>query len=142
MRRQSLMIQVRERAVTAADRGRYAVSARFFFLYLLLAWQRCSGGGEEYVRCDVIRRLPHWERNTLDSVGKQIRRHVVAMQRQGRNIIQYVKAVSGPFRLAVPGGSSVSTCRPRKRGNCWISRWHKARDVARTPTLSTSTSRR
>lgn len=69
---------------------------------MLLAWQRCSAGGEEYIGCDVIRRLPHGERNTLDSVGKQIRRHVVAMQRQGRNVIQYVKAVSGPFRLAVP----------------------------------------
>ena len=102
MARLSLMIHVRERRVTAADGARYAVSARFFFLYLLLAWQRYSGDEEAYIGCDVIRRLPHWERNTLDSVGKQIRRHVVAMQRQGRNVIQYVKAVSGPFRLAVP----------------------------------------
>jgi hypothetical protein len=52
-------------------------------------------------RSDAILPGLHWERNTLDSVGKQIRRHVVAMQRQGRNVIEYVKAVSGPFRLAV-----------------------------------------
>jgi tetratricopeptide (TPR) repeat protein len=104
MPRTTLSIRVRDRSVTSGDGFRYALGDRFFYLYLLLAWQRCSAGAEdEYVACDVIRRLPHWERNTLDSVGKQIRRHVVAMQRGSRNVIEHVKAVSGPFRLTVPG---------------------------------------
>lgn len=98
-----ITMRVHERAVIASDGFRYARTEQFFFLYLLLAWQRRlpNAPDEGYVGCDLIRRLPYWEKNSLASVGKQIRRHVVQLERQARNVIDYRQRIKGPFRLAI-----------------------------------------
>ncbi len=61
---------------SASDGFRYPLTEQFFFLYLLLAWQRRlpNAPDEGYVGCDLIRRLPYWDKNSLASVGKQIQR--------------------------------------------------------------------
>jgi hypothetical protein len=99
-----LMIRVHQRLVTASDGFRYPLTNRFFFLYLLLAWQRRMPHAPDdgFVWCDLIRRLPYWEKNSLQSIGKQIRRHVLQMEQQGRNVIECRERIKGPFRLALP----------------------------------------
>lgn len=99
-----LMIRVHERVVTASDGFRYSLTNRFFFLYLLLAWQRRlpNAPDDGFVWCDLIRRLPYWEKNSLESIGKQIRRHILQMERRGRNLIEWRERIKGPFRLALP----------------------------------------
>ncbi len=101
---QTVIIHVRARALTVSDGYRCPLTDRLFFLYLLLAWQRRAqnASGDGYVGCDVIRRLPYWEKNSLLSVGKQVRRHILNMERQGRNLIEYQDRVKGPFRLRLP----------------------------------------
>jgi hypothetical protein len=99
-----LVVQVRQRVVTASDGLRYPLTTCFFFLYLLLAWQRRLPGAPEdgYVWCDLIRRLPHWEKNSLGSVGKQVRCHILQTERQGRNVIEWRERIKGTFRLTLP----------------------------------------
>jgi tetratricopeptide (TPR) repeat protein len=99
----SLKILVRERAVAGPDGVRWALTPRFFYLYLFLAWQRRAPGPERdrYVTCEEIRRLPFWEKNRVESVGKQVWRHVAAMTRRGRNVIEGLKASTGPYRLGL-----------------------------------------
>jgi len=99
----TLTIRVRERALETSDGARYRLTDRLFFLYLLLGWQRRAPGAPDdgYVGCDLIRRLPHWEKNTLASVGKQVRRHILQMERRGLNLIEYRERIKGPFRLRV-----------------------------------------
>ena len=84
-----LMFRVHDRTVTSPDGFRYPPTNRFFFLYFPLAWQprvpRALGVGN--VWCDLIPRFPHWEKNGLASIGKQPRRHVLQMERLGRNEI-------------------------------------------------------
>ena len=99
MRTESLRIVPDRQAVIAGDGYEYPLSDRLFYVYLLLASERRQGDG--WVGPDVLRRLPHWERNAFDSVGKQIRRHVLRMERVGRNIIQWQQRVKGPFRLTL-----------------------------------------
>jgi len=104
LRPPGVMIRVHERVVTASDGFRYPLTNRFFFLYLLLAWQRRMPNAPDdgFVWCDLIRRLPYWEKNGLESTGKQIRRHILQMERQGRNLLEWRERIKGPFRLALP----------------------------------------
>lgn len=82
---------------------RYSLSKRFFYLYVYLAYQRSKQiedkGG--FVELEKIRHLPFWEKNSLESVGKQIRRHMIKMERTDKNIIEAQQKIKGPYRLII-----------------------------------------
>ena len=82
---------------------RYSLSKRFFYLYVYLAYQRSKQiedkGG--FVELEKIRHLPFWEKNSLESVGKQIRRHMIKMERTRKNIIEAQQKIKGPYRLTI-----------------------------------------
>ncbi len=82
---------------------RYPLSKRFFYLYVYLAYQRSKQiedkGG--FVELEKIRHLPFWEKNSLESVGKQIRRHMIKMERIGKNLIEAQQKIKGPYRLII-----------------------------------------
>ena len=82
---------------------RYPLSKRFFYLYVYLAYQRSKQiedkGG--FVELEKIRHLPFWEKNSLESVGKQIRRHMIKMEQIGKNLIEAQQKINGPYRLMI-----------------------------------------
>jgi len=82
---------------------RYPLSKRFFYLYVYLAYERSKQiedkGG--FVELEKIRHLPFWEKNSLESVGKQIRRHMIKMERIGKNLIEAQQKIKGPYRLII-----------------------------------------
>ena len=82
---------------------RYSLSKRFFYLYVYLAYQRSKQiedkGG--FVELEKIRHLPFWEKNSLESVGKQIRRHMIKMEQTGKNLIEAQQKIKGPYRLKI-----------------------------------------
>jgi tetratricopeptide (TPR) repeat protein len=78
------------------------VSSKEFDLYCLLAITRLENTNEGYVAVDQIAQLPSWQKNKIESIGKQIRRHTVLIQRaKGVDLIEAQQKVNGPFRLAV-----------------------------------------
>ncbi|HEY2933120.1 MAG TPA: tetratricopeptide repeat protein [Acidobacteriota bacterium] len=97
-------------AITLADRvvkfrGHHlALSKRFFELYCLLAIARLKSpqSDEGFVETEQIALLPSWGKNSLLSVGKQIRRHI--QRKGGATPIESQQKVYGPFRLKVAPG--------------------------------------
>jgi tetratricopeptide (TPR) repeat protein len=79
------------------------LTPRFFDLYCYLAVMRLDDPlhNEGYVDCDQVRALVLWSRNQSLSIGKQISRHVLSMQKRHRNVIQSGQKVGGPFRLSL-----------------------------------------
>ncbi len=92
-------INVSTRRVMGSDGYAYASTPKFFFFYLLLCWYRVTATEDGWVTVDAIWRLPHWERDRIESVGKQVRRHLAALERAGRNVVEHQQKVKGPFRL-------------------------------------------
>jgi len=97
----SLRISLKNLFVEDSDGFRYPLSKRFFYLYIYLAYQRArrieDNGG--FAELEEIRHLPFWEKNSLESVGKQIRRHMVKMEQIGKNLIEAQQKIKGPYRL-------------------------------------------
>ena len=82
---------------------RYPLSNRFFYLYVYLAYERSKQIEDQggFVELEKIRHLPFWEKNSLESVGKQIRRHVMKMEQIGKNLIEAQQKIKGPYRLKI-----------------------------------------
>lgn len=89
--------------IESSDGFRYPLSKRFFNLYVYLAYQRLANNRENggFVELEKIRHLPLWEKNSLESVGKQIRRHTSAMEKVKKNIIEAKQKIKGPLRLTL-----------------------------------------
>ena len=101
----SLVVRVGQRAVTASDGFRAIPSRPAFssFTSFSPGNAACLAYPEDgHVWCDLIRRLPHWEKNSMKSVGEQIRRHILQTERQGRNVIEWRERIKGTFRLTLP----------------------------------------
>ncbi|MDA8088369.1 MAG: tetratricopeptide repeat protein [Nitrospiraceae bacterium] len=100
-KRIDLFINVKDSKVRSGDGVEYNLTPHFLYLYYYLALKRLhdpSGSGG-FADADEIISLPYWERNDLGSVGKQIRRHIVDMEKKGLNIIEAQQKVYGPFRF-------------------------------------------
>ncbi len=99
-----LVVSMQDRQIFSDDGYTYDLKPQFLNLYLYLVLRRLDDhrkrGG--FVDVEEILLLPHWERNTLESVGKQIRRHILQMAKEGRNIIEAQQKISGPFRISIP----------------------------------------
>jgi tetratricopeptide (TPR) repeat protein len=99
----SLRIGLADQSVMAGDGFRYRLTKQFFYLYVYLAYEKLKNslnvaGFAEIAR---IRHLPFWEKNNTESIGKQIRRHIIRMEAIGRNIIEAQQRIKGPFRLRI-----------------------------------------
>lgn len=103
MDRGSLRISLIDFFVEDSSGFRYPLSKRFFYIYVYLAYQRSKQiedkGG--FVELEKIRHLPFWEKNSLESVGKQIRRHMIKMEQMGKNLIEARQKINGPYRLMI-----------------------------------------
>ena len=99
----SLKISLKDFFVEDDNGFRYPLSKRFFNLYVYLAYQRSQQiedkGG--FIELEKIRHLPFWEKNSLESVGKQIRRHMISMLQVGKNLIEAQQKIKGPYRLKI-----------------------------------------
>lgn len=97
----SLRISLIDLFVEDEEGYRYPLSKRFFYLYVYLAHQRSINNRDNggFVDSEKIRHLPFWEKNSIESVGKQIRRHVMEMEEAGKNVIEAQQKIKGPFRL-------------------------------------------
>jgi len=97
----TLTISLKNHAIFANDGFRYSLTKKFFNLYLLLALERIDlkSNNSGFVDVSYIAELVFWEKNTTLSIGKQISRHITEMEKLGRNIIECVQKVNGPFRL-------------------------------------------
>jgi tetratricopeptide (TPR) repeat protein len=96
----TLRISLRNFSIHTDDGFRYPLTKRFLYLYVYLAFERTKkpfDGG--FIDAERIRHLPFWEKNTLISIGKQVRRHIEEMERLGRNLIEARQKIKGPFRL-------------------------------------------
>lgn len=94
-----LLVSANDLVIKTGDGYCYPLTKRFLYLYFYLALKRLEGQGSGFIEVDEVLALPHWERNTSASVGKQIRRHIVKMEGLGRNIIEAKQKIHGPFRL-------------------------------------------
>lgn len=102
MDRSSLKISVENLSVEAGDGFLYPLTKRFFYLYAYLAFVKTEAGQKAgFVDRENIRHLPFWEKNSFASIGKQIRRHIVEMGQLGRNVIEALQRIKGPFGLNV-----------------------------------------
>lgn len=103
MRGANLSIRLKDRQVRFDGRD-VVLSRRFFELYCLLALQRRTAPTKQggFVDPEQIVQLPSWTKNSVLSVGKQIRRQMQKTQRQGLNLIEAQQKVKGPFRLSLP----------------------------------------
>jgi tetratricopeptide (TPR) repeat protein len=99
----SLRISLINLSAEGGDGYRYPLSKRFFYLYVYLAYQRSINNRDDggFVDLEKIRHLPFWEKNSIESVGKQIRRHVMEMEKAGKNVIEAQQKIKGPFRLTL-----------------------------------------
>ena len=102
----ALIVNVRDAKVCAGDGYAYPLTKRFRYLYYYLALRRLEDpmGRGGYVLPEEVLMLPSWGKNNVVSVGKQIRRHKLEMDKVGRNIIDAQQKIYGPFRLRSPGG--------------------------------------
>ena len=102
----SLNISLKNFSVEDGEGFRYPLSKRFFYLYVYLAYVRSRQSEEKggFVELEEIRHLPFWERNNLESVGKQARRHMIMMDQKGKNLIEAQQKIKGPYRLMVEPG--------------------------------------
>ena len=96
-----LIISIKNRAIHANDGFAYPLTKQFFNLYVCLALERLEAkeSNAGFVDINNIAELEYWERNKLLSIGKQIRRHILHMEGIGRNVIESVQKVNGPYRL-------------------------------------------
>ncbi|OPY71365.1 MAG: Tetratricopeptide repeat protein [Syntrophorhabdus sp. PtaU1.Bin002] len=103
MNKSSLRINIKNLTVEAGDGYSYPLTKRFLYLYVYLAYQRTveSSGDGGFATLEQIRHLPFWEKNSFESVGKQIRRHMMEMEQTGRNVIVAVQRIKGPFGLNI-----------------------------------------
>lgn len=101
MENTEIFISVNESKIRTSDGYEYNLTPHFLYLYYYLALKRLHdpAGTGGYADTTEIISLPYWERNDLESIGKQIRRHIVDMEKEGRNIIEAQQKIKGPFRL-------------------------------------------
>ncbi|MDA8161941.1 MAG: tetratricopeptide repeat protein [Desulfobacteraceae bacterium] len=101
MENTEIFISVNESKIRTSDGYEYNLTPHFLYLYYYLALKRLHdpAGTGGYADTTEIISLPYWERNDLESIGKQIRRHIVEMEKEGRNIIEAQQKIKGPFRL-------------------------------------------
>ena len=99
----SLKVRIENLSVAAGDGFLYPLTKRFFYLYAYLAFQRVGESGVKggFAGPEQIRHLPFWEKNSFVSIGKQNRRHIVEMERLGRNVLVPVQRIKGPFGLKI-----------------------------------------
>jgi len=98
MRRAYILICLKDFNVTIGTRV-MKLSGKEFDLYCLLALRRLEDREGGYVEADEIVELPTWAKNTVESVGKQIRRHIQTLDKKGFAPIESRRRVKGPFRL-------------------------------------------
>ena len=81
----------------------FSLSKQFLYLYFYLAIKKINDHLDDggYVYPEEISVLPCWHHNNAASVGKQIRRHVVEMEKIGKNIIESQQKIAGPFRISI-----------------------------------------
>lgn len=101
MNKGSLRISMKNFSVEGSDNFVYRLTNRFFYLYVYLAYRRSRQGENDsgFVEREQIHHLPFWEKNSLESIGKQIRRHVIKMM--GKNVIEAQQKIKGPYRLMI-----------------------------------------
>lgn len=99
-----LIVSIKDLEIRTTDGYVYPLTKQFLYFYCYLVFSRLKDekniGG--FVSTEEIISLPFWEDNTLISIGKQIRRHIIQMQKLGRNIIEAKQKIYGPFRLSLP----------------------------------------
>jgi len=96
-----LTISLNNRSIKTEDGFKYPIKKQFFNLYLLLVLERIepNRSNSGFVDINKIAELEFWERNKSLSIGKQIRRHILLMEGIGRNVIESVQKINGPYRL-------------------------------------------
>ena len=101
MENTDIFISVNESRIKSSDGYEYDLTPHFLHLYYYLALKRLHdpAGTGGFADTTEIISLPYWERNDLESIGKQIRRHMLQMEKVGHNIIEAQQKVYGPFRL-------------------------------------------
>lgn len=99
-----LFVSIRDLEIRTADGYVYPLTKQFFYFYCYLVFSKLKDeknmGG--FVSTEEVISLPYWENNTLTSIGKQVRRHIVQMEKIGRSIIESKQKIYGPFRLILP----------------------------------------
>jgi len=104
-----LSVSIKERKIRI-DSSDLEFSDKFFNLYCFLALTRKEDlrDNEGWVFPDDITRIVLWERNDLESVGKQIDRHLTDRLRKGLlNVIEMDHVTLGPFRIGVPSNEII-----------------------------------
>lgn len=99
-----LFVSIKDLEIRTADEFVYPLTKQFLYFYCYLVFSKLKDekhmGG--FVSTEEVISLPYWENNTLTSIGKQVRRHIVQMEKIGRNIIEAKQKIYGPFRLILP----------------------------------------
>jgi tetratricopeptide (TPR) repeat protein len=95
-------LSVIDNSIILDDGIRVSVSPKFFDLYLFLAYKRktdeaCQG----YVDSEEILSLPRWATDDILSIGKEIRRHELRMEKKmSISFVHCQQKIKGPFRFA------------------------------------------
>lgn len=76
---------------------------QYIYLYAYLAYEKKtkSLGNDGFSYPLDIQKLPMWDKKRVESIGKEIRRHIEKMEKKKVNVIESQQKIKGPFRLAV-----------------------------------------
>ena len=81
----------------------FSQSPQYLYLYAYLAYEKITNflGTGGFLYPADIQKIPLWDKKKVESIGKEIRRHMQNMEKKGVNIIEFQQRIKGPFRLTI-----------------------------------------